>query len=89
VVGGSVGRSRCRTGYLGKAMEGMMQQPTVKYSARGAVAVVTIDRPEVRNAIDQPTRQALADAFRRFDAEAEHSVAVWLVPAMRFARVPT
>jgi enoyl-CoA hydratase len=54
----------------------MQQQSTVKYSARGAVAVVTIDRPEVRNAIDQPTRQALADAFRRFDAEAEHSVAV-------------
>ena len=77
MVGGDIGRSGCRTGYLGKAMESaMQQQSTVKYSARGAVAVVTIDRPEVRNAIDQPTRQALADAFRRFDAEAEHSVAV-------------
>jgi enoyl-CoA hydratase len=48
----------------------------VSYSAQGAVAVVTIERPEVRNAVDQPTREALADAFRQFDAEPGHSVAV-------------
>jgi enoyl-CoA hydratase len=48
----------------------------VSYSVRGAVAVVTIERPEVRNAVDQSTREALADAFRRFDAEPEQSVAV-------------
>jgi enoyl-CoA hydratase len=48
----------------------------VSYSVRGAVAVVTIERPEVRNAVDQPTREALAGAFRRFDAEPEQSVAV-------------
>ena len=48
----------------------------VSYAARGAVAIVTIKRPEVRNAIDQPTREALADAFRRFDSEPAHSVAV-------------
>jgi len=49
---------------------------TVRYELRGAVAVVTIDRPEVRNAVDVPTARALADAFRRFDADAAALVAV-------------
>lgn len=49
---------------------------SVSYAARGAVAIVTIERPEVRNAIDQPAREALANAFRRFDGEPAHSVAV-------------
>ena len=48
----------------------------VSYTVRGAIAVVTIERPEVRNAVDQPTRQALAEAFRQFEAEPAHSVAV-------------
>jgi enoyl-CoA hydratase len=42
----------------------------------GAVTVVTIDRPEVRNAVDGPTAAALAAAFRAFDADPERSVAV-------------
>src|SRR5438270_700283 len=54
----------------------MVAKPLVSYSARGAVAVITIERPEVRNAVDQPTREALAAAFRRFDVESEHSVAI-------------
>ena len=37
---------------------------------------VTIDRPEVRNAVDGPTARALADAFRAFDADAGARVAV-------------
>jgi 1,4-dihydroxy-2-naphthoyl-CoA synthase len=37
---------------------------SVRYERDGPVAVVTIDRPEVANAIDRPTAQALADAFR-------------------------
>ena len=41
----------------------------VKYENDGQVAVVTIDRPDVANAIDAPTAGALADAFRRFDAD--------------------
>ena len=36
---------------------------TVHYEVEGPVAVVTIDRPEVRNAVDRPTADALADAF--------------------------
>ncbi|MBV8985216.1 MAG: crotonase/enoyl-CoA hydratase family protein [Acidimicrobiia bacterium] len=40
---------------------------TVHFEVDGPVAVVTIDRPSVRNAVDGPTARALADAFRRFD----------------------
>jgi enoyl-CoA hydratase len=32
------------------------------------VAVITIDRPEVANAIDRPVAEALADAFRRVES---------------------
>jgi enoyl-CoA hydratase len=49
---------------------------TVHYETDGPVAVVTIDRPEVANAVDRPTAEALADAFRRFDATDDASVAV-------------
>ena len=49
---------------------------TVRYELRGAVAVVTIERPEVRNAVDVPTARALAEAFRRFDADDAALVAV-------------
>jgi len=40
------------------------------------VLVVTINRPEVRNAVDGPTAQELADAFRKFDADQHAKVAV-------------
>ncbi|MGD8607349.1 MAG: crotonase/enoyl-CoA hydratase family protein [Myxococcales bacterium] len=49
---------------------------SVRYEGVGRVAVVTIDRPEVRNAVDVPTAKALADAFRRFDVDEEALVAV-------------
>jgi len=49
---------------------------SVRYELRGGVAIVTIDRPEVRNAVDVPTARALADAFRRFDADDSARVAV-------------
>ena len=42
----------------------------------GPVTVVTIDRPEVRNAVDGPTAVALAGAFRDFDADPDAAVAV-------------
>ena len=35
----------------------------------GPVRIVTIDRPESRNAIDGPTADALAEAWRAFDAD--------------------
>ncbi len=49
---------------------------TVRYEWDGPVAIVTIARPEVRNAVDGPTAEALAAAFRRFEADAERAVAV-------------
>jgi enoyl-CoA hydratase len=50
--------------------------PTVRVESDGPVRIVTIDRPRVRNAVDEPTRAALADAFRAFDADERASVAV-------------
>jgi len=41
----------------------------IRYETDGPVAVVTIDRPEVRNAVDGPHAAELADAFRRFEAD--------------------
>jgi len=49
---------------------------TVSYEIDGAVAVVTIERPEARNAVNHATAQALAAAFRRFDSDASASVAI-------------
>jgi enoyl-CoA hydratase len=48
----------------------------VHFETDGPVAVVTIDRPETRNAVDGPTADALVEAFERFEADAELSVAV-------------
>lgn len=42
---------------------------SVRYQTDGPVAIVTIDRYQVRNAVDRPTAEALADAFRRFDGD--------------------
>src|SRR3954463_8297915 len=42
----------------------------------GPVRIVTLDRPEVRNAVDGEHATALYDAFREFDADDSASVAV-------------
>src|SRR6266702_232382 len=49
---------------------------TVSYEIDSAVAVVTIERPEARNAVNRATAQALAAAFRRFDTDPSASVAI-------------
>ncbi len=49
---------------------------TLRCELDGPIAVVTIDRPAVRNAVDGPTAALLADAFRRFDADPALSVAI-------------
>jgi enoyl-CoA hydratase len=43
----------------------------------GAITIVTLDRPEVRNAVDAATARALYDAFVAFDADADARVAVF------------
>ena len=48
----------------------------VTYERRGAAALVTIDREERRNAVDGPTADLLADAYRSFEADDEARVMV-------------
>ncbi|MHB8670626.1 MAG: crotonase/enoyl-CoA hydratase family protein [Acidimicrobiales bacterium] len=49
---------------------------TVLSEVEGPLLLVTINRPEARNAIDGPTAAALFEAFSVFEAETELSVAV-------------
>jgi len=48
----------------------------VNFEIEGPIAIVTINRPEVRNAVDRPTAEALAEAFRRFDSDERLAVAI-------------
>ena len=49
----------------------------VTYQLDGPVAVITLSRPERRNAVDRPTAKRLYEAFKRFDADPDASVAVF------------
>ena len=49
---------------------------TVSIEHRGPVAVITLERPERRNAVDGPTARALYDAFHAVDADPAISVSV-------------
>lgn len=49
---------------------------TVRSHRVGRVAVVTIDRPDARNAVDRPTADALTAALRSADADPEVSAVV-------------
>ncbi len=53
----------------------MPRPPTVLVRREPPLLHVTINRPECRNAVDRPTAEALAKAFRAFDADAELRVA--------------
>ena len=48
----------------------------VHYEADGPLAIVTIDRPDVRNAVDRETAEALAAAFRTFEEDETLAVAI-------------
>jgi enoyl-CoA hydratase len=48
----------------------------VRTADEGRVRIVTIDRPEVRNAVDRPTADALLAAFEAFDGDDGADVAV-------------
>lgn len=43
---------------------------------KGPVTTIVINRPECRNAVDRPTAEALAEAFRSFENDGESRVAV-------------
>jgi enoyl-CoA hydratase len=47
-----------------------------RFEVDGELAIVTIARPHARNAVDGATANELADAFRRFDADAALKVAI-------------
>lgn len=49
---------------------------SVRIEREAWVATVILDRPEVKNAVDRATADALAEAFRAIDADPETRVAV-------------
>jgi enoyl-CoA hydratase len=49
---------------------------SVHVENREGVVIVTIDRPEARNAVDRLTASRLAEAFRAFEADESLSVAI-------------
>jgi len=48
----------------------------VRCETDGPIVIVTIDRPEVANAVDRETSERLVEAFERFDADSDLSVAI-------------
>jgi enoyl-CoA hydratase len=53
-----------------------MPDPSVHLHKEDKILTVTINRPEVRNAVDSATAAALADEFKQFEADDELSAAV-------------
>ena len=54
-----------------------MSETSVLTERRGAVCLITINRPEAKNAVDTPTAEKLAAAFMAFDADKSLRVAVF------------
>jgi enoyl-CoA hydratase len=54
-----------------------MPSPKVSVTPRGAVVLIEINRPAVRNAVDNETAEALAESFRNFDNNPDAKVAVF------------
>ena len=57
-------------------MAGRLVAEQVLYERRGASAVVTISRPECRNAVDGPTADLLEAAYERWLADDDAKVLV-------------
>jgi enoyl-CoA hydratase len=53
-----------------------MEASRVRYERPGKAALVTIDRPERRNAIDGATAEALEECFERFESDDDARVMV-------------
>lgn len=68
-----MGDARCPQGHkVGAVRLGM----NVLIEDRGPVRIVTINRPEARNAVDRPTADLLLHAFEEFDADDALRVAI-------------
>lgn len=48
----------------------------VEFETRSDIAIITINRPERRNAVDGPSAALLFDAFRRFDEDRDLNIAI-------------
>ncbi len=53
-----------------------MPDEPVTYERHGAAAILTIDRPERRNAVDGPTAALLGEGYERFEADEQARVLV-------------
>ena len=49
---------------------------SVRIERSGVVTTIVLDRPDVKNAVDRPTADALLEAFEDFDRDTEASIAV-------------
>ncbi len=49
----------------------------IRYEADPPIVTIVLSRPTARNAVDRETAEALADAFRRFDADDALAAAVF------------
>ena len=58
----------------GRPLDGA--SPSVVVERSGAVTTVILNRPDRRNAVDRPTAEALAAAFRAFESDDQAAVAV-------------
>lgn len=56
---------------------GCLMEDAVRTEKNGFVTTIILDRPDVRNAVDRPTAEALAQAFRDFEADAGARVGVF------------
>ncbi len=54
----------------------MQSQSEILYEVRGACALITLNRPEQRNAINLAAAEQIEQAFRRFDADPALRVAI-------------
>ena len=59
---------------VGQGDGGPTGPDAVAYERRGAAALITIDRPHRRNAVDGPTAEALLEAYRRFESDEDARV---------------
>ncbi len=55
-----------------------MTNESVKVERDEAITIVTLDRPQVRNAVNPSTARAIADAFIDFDGDESAKVAVFV-----------
>ena len=54
-----------------------MPDPTIRVERDGPITTVSLNRPEVRNAVDRPTAAALAEAFLAFERDDQAKVGVF------------